>query len=79
MVAKIGTNTSEATFKLIFVYKKDMSYRVNTFGPLCLWQCFMVVFTFTILIRSVFSEFHIACDTCDIIILFEALHIYIGT
>ena len=33
-MAKIGTNTSKATFKLIFV-------RVNTLGPLCLWQCFM--------------------------------------
>ena len=38
--AKIGTNTSEATFKLISVRKNDSSYRVNTLGPLCLWQCF---------------------------------------
>ena len=37
--AKIGTNTSEATFKLISVRKNDSSYRVNTLGPLCLWQC----------------------------------------
>ena len=37
--AKIGTNTSEATFKLIYVRKNNLSYRVNTLGPLCLWQC----------------------------------------
>ena len=42
LVAKTGTNTSEATFKLISVRKNVLSYRVNTMGPLFLWQCFLL-------------------------------------
>ena len=38
LVAKIGTNKSEVTFKLISVRKNDIIYRVNTLGMLCLWQ-----------------------------------------
>ena len=52
LMAKIGTNTSYiwnqcktctlwSHLQIDFCQKNDLSYRVNTLGPLCLWQCFI--------------------------------------
>jgi len=37
------------TSKIFFAMGDDLSYGLNTLGPLCLWQCFVirVVFHFT--------------------------------
>ena len=35
MLAKFETNPSG----IFFSWRVDLSYRINTLGPLCLWQC----------------------------------------
>ena len=48
-MAKFGTNTSDATIKFISV---SYSYRVNTLGPMCLWQCFNLDIRHTLMLES---------------------------
>ena len=64
-------------FESILEEKYFLSYILNTLGPLCLWQCFVVILYFCIFVVVVFDVFLDSCTYSCISIFFLCFCVFV--